>query len=144
VRFIVQLNVLEVLFALADERFCMTLLQLSLQTIHDLERFISLCAPTTTCTGFASCSLSCSLSTDSFPQSRFQVGQREQCQSRLRTHREVDQKRLCGAVLAHRVLCFFVSHVFDADTPSFCFHRQTWMNLAIPLFRRQLPLQQRP
>jgi hypothetical protein len=45
VRFIVQLNVLEVLFALADERFCMTLLQLSLQTIHDLERFISLCTP---------------------------------------------------------------------------------------------------
>jgi hypothetical protein len=97
VRSIVHLNVLQVrrcpLLCACFFSF-VTLNQLSLQTMHDLECFINLCV----CSAINPACV-CRFSTLHPPllQPRLQVRLRVRREPRLRPHREMDQKRLCGA-----------------------------------------------
>ena len=114
---------------------CDSMNQLSLQTMHDLECFINLCV-------CSAGNLACAISQPStLLQPRLQGRLRVRRKSRLRSHREVDKKRLCGAtwraLRPQRVACLLFFRLFTRPF-------QSWMNLAIPLFRRQLPLHVKP
>ena len=68
----------------------------------------------------------------------------------MRSHCQVDTQRLRGAVIAAAFAAaapvfFYPESMFTRATRLRTFLRfvQAWMNLAIPLFRRQLPLDQK-
>jgi hypothetical protein len=109
-----------------------TVNQLSLQTMHDLECFINLCVCISSNTASAVSHLL-------FLQPRLQVRLRVRREPRLWSHREMDKKRLCGTELLLPPPLQVAPSRFIFTCPS-----QAWMNLAIPLFRRQLPLDHKP